>query len=163
MASRSVSTFPFGDVAYLQNQLDRLVQDAFGMRSQTNVATLPIDIFDTGEQLVIQAFVPGLRAEHLDIQVEDSVVTISGQYPHLYDTEEARNHTWYARELRGGRFQRSVAGLRADPPAQRLAIIVIDWRIEPRRFARDNHALGMALIDILCFLAAIENDPARIH
>ena len=36
-------------------------------------------------------------------------MTISGQYPHLYDTEEARNHTWYARELRGGRFQRSVA------------------------------------------------------
>lgn len=109
MVNRSVSPFPFSDVAYLHNQLDRLMQDAFGVRSQTNVATLPIDIFDRGEQLVIQAFVPGLRAEHLDIQVEDGVVTISGEYPQLYDSDDARQYTWYARELRGGRFQRSVS------------------------------------------------------
>jgi HSP20 family protein len=109
MANRNVTTFPFGDVAYLHNQLERLAQDAFGMRAQTSVATLPIDVFDTGDQVVMQAFVPGLRAEHLDIQVEDGVVTISGHYPQLYDTDEARGYTWYSRELRGGRFQRSVA------------------------------------------------------
>jgi HSP20 family protein len=79
------------------------------MRSQTSVTTMPIDVFDKGEQIVVQAFVPGLRAEHLDIQVEDGVVTISGEYPHLYDGEESRGYTWYARELRGGRFQRSIA------------------------------------------------------
>jgi HSP20 family protein len=109
MATRTFTTFPFPDMTYLENQLERLAQEAFGMRSQTSVATLPVDVFDAGEQLVIQAYVPGLRAEHLDVQVEDGVVTISGEFPHLYDNEEARRYTWYARELRGGRFQRSVA------------------------------------------------------
>jgi HSP20 family protein len=103
-----VSTFPFSDVAYLQHQLDRLTQEAFGMRSQASVATLPVDVFDKGDQVVVQAFVPGLRAVHIDIQVEDGVVTISGQFPQLYDPDDARGYTWYARELRGGRFGRSI-------------------------------------------------------
>ena len=108
MSGRMTTINPWGDFAYLQHQLDRLAQDAFGIRSQNSVATLPVDVFDKGEQLVIQAFVPGLRAEHLDIQVEDNVVTISGQFPQLYDAEEGRGYTWYARELRGGRFGRSI-------------------------------------------------------
>ncbi len=109
MVTRNFTTFPWGDFAYLQNQLDRLAQETFGMRSQTSVTTLPVDVFDKGEQIVVQAFVPGLTAEHLDIQVEDGVLTISGQFPQLYDPEEVRNYTWYARELRGGGFQRSIS------------------------------------------------------
>ena len=108
MVSRVMSMSPFGDVAYLQHQLDRLAQEAFGMRSQASVTTLPVDVFDRGEQLVVQAFVPGLRAEHLDIQIEDGVVSISGQFPNLYDADDASGYTWYARELRGGRFGRSI-------------------------------------------------------
>jgi HSP20 family protein len=102
-------TAPLADFQYLQSQLDRLAQDAFGMRAHTSVATLPIDVFDKGEELVVQAYVPGLRAEHLDIQVDNGVLTISGNYPQLYDTDEMRGYTWFARELRGGRFQRSIA------------------------------------------------------
>jgi HSP20 family protein len=108
MPSRTMTLTPWADFAYLQHQLDRLAQDAFGMRSQTSVATLPVDVFDKGEQLVVQAFVPGLRAEHLEIQVEESTVTISGEFPYLYDADEASGYTWYARELRGGRFGRSI-------------------------------------------------------
>jgi HSP20 family protein len=108
MPSRTMTMSPWADFAYLQHQLDRLAQDAFGMRSQSSVATLPVDVFDKGEQLIVQAFVPGLRAEHLDIQVEENTVTISGEFPHLYDVDEARGYTWYARELRGGRFGRSI-------------------------------------------------------
>ena len=108
MPTRTMPMTPFGDVAYLQHQLDRLAQEAFGMRSQTSVATLPVDVYEKDDQLVVQAFVPGLRAEHLDIQIEDGVVSISGQFPTLYDTDEAGGFAWYARELRGGQFRRSI-------------------------------------------------------
>lgn len=108
MLQRS-SSFPFADFAFIENQLDRLAQEALGLRSQTSVTTLPVDVYDTGEDVVIQAFVPGMRAEHLDINIEDGVVTISGQFPQLYDREDAQTWSWYARELRGGRFQRSLS------------------------------------------------------
>lgn len=108
MLQRS-SSFPFADFAFIENQLDRLAQEALGLRSQTSVTTLPVDVYDTGEDVVIQAFVPGMRAEHLDINIEDGVLTISGQFPQLYDHEDAQSWSWYARELRGGRFQRSLS------------------------------------------------------
>ena len=108
MSARASTVFPFGDFLYLQHQLDQLTQDAFGLRQQASVTTLPFDVFDRDEQLVIQAYVPGIRAEHLDVQLEDGVVTIRGQFPRLYDAETSQGHTWYARELRGGRFQRAI-------------------------------------------------------
>lgn len=108
MLQRS-TTFPFADFAFIESQLDRLAQEALGLRSQTSVATLPVDVYDTGEDVVIKAFVPGMRAEHLDINLEEGVLTISGQFPQLYDHEDARAWSWYARELRGGRFQRSIS------------------------------------------------------
>lgn len=107
MLQRTTS-FPFADFAFIENQLDRLAQEALGLRAQTSVMTLPVDVFDTGEDVVIQAFVPGMRAEHLDINLEEGVLTISGQYPQLYDQDDARSWSWYARELRGGRFQRTI-------------------------------------------------------
>lgn len=109
MVNRTMTTFPLADFAWFENQLDRLAQEAFGARAHSSIATLPVDVFDRGDELVVQAFVPGLRAEHLDVQVDNGVVTISGSYPQLYDNEEMRGYTWYARELRGGRFQRSIA------------------------------------------------------
>ena len=42
MPSRTLTMAPWADFAFLQHQLDRLAQDAFGMRSQTSVATLPV-------------------------------------------------------------------------------------------------------------------------
>ena len=53
MPSRTMTLTPWADFAYLQHQLDRLTQDAFGMRSQASVATLPVDVFDKGEQLTV--------------------------------------------------------------------------------------------------------------
>jgi HSP20 family protein len=118
-------TAPFADFQYLQGQLDRLAQEAFGMRAQASVATLPVDVFDKGEELVVQAFVPGLRAEHVDIHVDNGVLTISGNYPQLYDPDETRTYTWFARELRGGRFQRSIT-LPAKVDLERATATVAD-------------------------------------
>jgi HSP20 family protein len=115
----------FADVAFLQNQLDRLAQEAFGARSQASVMTLPVDVFDKGDEIVVSAFVPGLRAEHLDVQIEDGVVTISGSFPQLYDADDARGYTWFTRELRGGRFQR-VFSLPAKVDVEHTTAEIVD-------------------------------------
>lgn len=105
MLSRRVT--PMTDFAYLFEQMDRMAQDALGGGPRGRVATLPVDIYDQGEELIVQAFVPGIHAESLDITIDDGVVTIAGSFPQLYDTEEAANWSWYTRELRSGTFQRS--------------------------------------------------------
>lgn len=105
MYSRRIT--PMTDFAYLFEQMDRMAQDALGNHPRTRVATLPVDIYDQGEELVVQAFVPGIHAESLDITIDDGVLTIAGTFPQLYDSEEAANWSWYTRELRSGSFQRS--------------------------------------------------------
>lgn len=41
---------------------------------------LPVDIRDEGEEYVLNAYVPGLKAEDLNIQVIDDALSIEGQY-----------------------------------------------------------------------------------
>ena len=109
MSKRLMWTSPFADFAYLHDQMDRIAQEMLTRTNASTVATLPVDVFDRGEEIVVQAYVPGVQAEHVNIQVEDGVLTISGSFPQLYDREEAGNWTWHSRELRGGNFQRSLS------------------------------------------------------
>jgi HSP20 family protein len=109
MSKRVVWTSPFADFAYLHDQMDRIAQEMLTRTNSPTVTTLPVDVYDRGEDIIVQAYVPGVRAEHLDIQIDDDVLTISGSFPQLYDQEESGNWTWQVRELRSGNFQRSLS------------------------------------------------------
>ncbi len=109
MSKRVVWSSPFADFAYLHDQMDRIAQEMLSRTSATTVTTLPVDVYDRGDDVIVQAYVPGVRAEHLEIQLDDDVLTISGSFPRLYDQEEASNWTWQVRELRSGNFQRSLS------------------------------------------------------
>ena len=109
MSKRVLWTSPFADFAYLHDQMDRIAQEMLTRTNAPTVTTLPVDVYDRGEDIIVQAYVPGVRAEHLEIQVDDDVLTISGSFPQLYDQEESGNWTWQVRELRSGNFQRSLS------------------------------------------------------
>ena len=109
MSKRVMWTSPFADFAYLHDQMDRIAQEMLTRTNGSTVTTLPVDIFDKGNEIVVMAYVPGVTADHLDIQVDDGVLTISGAFPRLYDSEDASNWTWHTRELRSGQFQRSLS------------------------------------------------------
>lgn len=98
---------PMTDFGYLFDQMDRMAQEVLGGTAQSRVATLPVDVFDRGEELIVRAFVPGVHPDSLDITIDDGVLTIAGHFPELYDSEDASSWTWYNRELRTGKFRRS--------------------------------------------------------
>jgi HSP20 family protein len=60
----------------------------------------PVDVFEKDDRLVFRAEVPGMDREHLDVRVEDGVLTIQGERQE--DTEEM-----YRRERVHGKFTRS--------------------------------------------------------
>jgi HSP20 family protein len=64
-----------------------------------------LNVYEDGDTLVVEAQLPGLKPEDLDINVEQGVLTISGQTT----TEEERKERHYlVREHRTGRFSRSL-------------------------------------------------------
>lgn len=53
-----------------------------GTRAQEQYVRPPVDIYETGEGLVVVADLPGVRREDLKVEVKDDILTIEARAPH---------------------------------------------------------------------------------
>jgi HSP20 family molecular chaperone IbpA len=54
-----------------------------GTRSQEQYMAPPVDIYETAEGLVVNADLPGVAKENMDIRVENYLLTIRGKAAHM--------------------------------------------------------------------------------
>lgn len=66
---------------------------------------LPVDMYQTGDCIVIRALVAGVNPEDLDIAITRDMVTIKG---HREEDQEAPDDDYYHRELFWGAFTRTL-------------------------------------------------------
>ena len=66
---------------------------------------LPVDMYHTGEAIVIRALVAGVAPDDLDIAITRDMVTIKGSRE---EYKEASNEDYYHRELFWGSFSRTL-------------------------------------------------------
>jgi HSP20 family protein len=66
-----------------------------------------IDVFERGNDLVVHADLPGLRQEDVKVNVDQGVLTISGQ--RTQEQSGTQEGGMYHRERSFGSFQRSIA------------------------------------------------------
>ena len=103
---------PTSEFMTLRDAMDRLFDDAFTRpfslvrNGGAAWSALPIDMFQTADDVVVQAAVPGFRPEDVQISVTGDLLTIRGQ---LKQQEEQKDKAWHMREHRLGSFERSVA------------------------------------------------------
>lgn len=69
---------------------------------------LPIDVFATGDDVIVLAAVPGMNSEEISISVEKNVVTLSGAIANSADSGDMQGATWFLHELSHGDFKRSL-------------------------------------------------------
>ena len=99
---------PVGRTLGLRQVMDRLLEDAVLMpRSGDGPGWSgpALDAYEEGDTLIVEAQLPGLKPEDLDISVEQGVLTISGQ---TAAEEERTGRNYLIREHRTGRFSRSL-------------------------------------------------------
>ena|SRR3990172_1564031 len=89
------------------------------LASQPQEHTLGVDIREDENAYVLSALVPGLKAEDLNIQMLEDVVSIEGEYKANNDAEYLLN------ELPGGSFRRSLR-LPAPIEANRVEAKIVD-------------------------------------
>jgi HSP20 family protein len=94
----------------LRQIMDRLVEHAFvpppGPAGQEGGVGGPaLNAYDEGDHVVVEAQLPGMQPEDIDVSVEQGVLTIQGEMKADQEREE-RNYLF--REHRTGRFSRSV-------------------------------------------------------
>ena len=72
---------PYSGASTLQDQVNRLLNQAFGNSSdEASITTWApaVDIYETEHELVVKADLPDVRPEDLDIRVENNILTIRG-------------------------------------------------------------------------------------
>jgi HSP20 family protein len=125
MASAFMSD-PFAFAQAMSQEMDRLF-DTFGGTSQggRNLSTSgsgrslqqqgsrgqsywapPMEVFQRGNEMVVRADLPGVAPDDVQIDVEDGVLTISGE---RRNTNEEQQEGFYRSERSYGAFSRSIA------------------------------------------------------
>ena len=98
---------PAREMMTLREAMDRLFDDAFTRPiSMTGNLSLPaIDMYQTDDELVVKAAVPGVKAGDVQISVTGDVLSIKGE---TRLKEESKDKAWHIREQRWGSFERRI-------------------------------------------------------
>ena len=101
---------PAREMMTLREAMDRLFDDAFtqpfSTRDGWSASTPAVDMYQTDDEIVVRASLPGIKADEVQINVTGDVLTLKGEVKH---EEEKNDRSWHIREQRWGSFQRSVA------------------------------------------------------
>ena len=102
---------PMREMVTLRDAMDRLFDEAFtrpwAMTDGGRLALAPsVDMFETENDVVIKASLPGLKAENVEINVTGEMLTIKGE---TREKSEVKEKAYHIREQRWGSFERSVA------------------------------------------------------
>ena len=110
---------PTREVDSLQSEVNRLFDTFFGGRSANGALRRwvpPMDLVETDDHLVLRADLPGLDSDDVNIEVKDSVLTVSGERK---TEHEERADGFYRVERASGGFSRSMS-LPQDVDAERI-------------------------------------------
>jgi HSP20 family protein len=101
---------PFGEMLTLRQAMDRLFDDDYRpsrwLSGGPDGPALPLDVTTDANRLTIEAALPGIAPEDVDITVENGTVTISGRTAGERTAEEG---AYLLQEIRRGNFSRSVS------------------------------------------------------
>jgi HSP20 family protein len=98
---------PFRDLTALQNEVNRLFTRASGGDAAERQSWTPaIDVVETDDAIVLKAELAGMKPEDIRIEVQDNVLTLSGERRF---EEEVKEDKFYRIERRYGSFSRSLA------------------------------------------------------
>jgi HSP20 family protein len=98
---------PMREMVTLREAMDRLFDDAFtrplGLTDGWRAPA--IDLYQTDDEVVVKAALPGVKADQVQINVTGDLLTIKGE---TKEGSETKDKNYHIREQRWGAFERSV-------------------------------------------------------
>lgn len=105
---RTRTLSPWRELDEMTNRLSRMFDDGASTSTEGRSAWTPaVNVEETRDELVLTAELPGMRQEDVEIELENNVLSLSGQKEETRTEgaeEDRRYHLW---ERRWGGFQRS--------------------------------------------------------
>lgn len=94
---------PFADMRRVQGEMNRLFND-FGTTRRASVYP-PVNFWVGQDSIVMTTELPGLAEDDIELTVQDTVISLRGEFA---DKETGEELAWHRRERPRGRFSRSV-------------------------------------------------------
>ena len=112
MATALTRWDPFAEMSAMRSVMDRLFDQSVGRfpalarnGEELGSGTLGLDVYETGNEFVIKAAIPGVDPKDVEVSVDDDVLTIKGEFQQRDEVDE---DGWHRRELRYGGFHRQL-------------------------------------------------------
>jgi HSP20 family protein len=124
---------PFREMTTLRDEMNRLFTRTIGDQPVAKAAaeatwSPPVDVFDTPDAIVLKAELPGLKVEDVDVELDEHVLTISGERRFEEKADDGRA---YRLERAYGRFARTMT-LPQNVKADEIAATITDGVLEVR-------------------------------
>jgi len=104
MATGMVKRDPFAELGELRTRIDRMFGD---LTDSSQRGWRPaVDVERDNGNLVLRADIPGITPEEVKIEVEDDILTVSGEHEERKENTDKR---YVRRERHYGAFSRSMA------------------------------------------------------
>lgn len=125
---------PFTDIRRLQAEMNRLFEDTGSLR--TARVYPPVNVWLGDNSVVVDAEMPGLSHDDIELTVQDDSLTIRGERPLAAGDNEV---AWHRRERATGSFARTVElPFRVDPDTVEARFSNGVLAIEMQRPERDR-------------------------
>jgi HSP20 family protein len=101
---------PFREALTLRNAMDRLFEDSFELPAgvwidEVGGRVLPVDVYQTDENMVLKASLPGFKPEEVEISLTGDTLTIKGEHQ---EQEEVKEENYLVKERRYGVYSRTM-------------------------------------------------------
>ena len=105
---------PFGDRAIGRFFDESIVRPGFGWMAPVSAANLAIDMYETKDDVMVRAALPGVKPEQVEVTITGDALTIRGESK---EENEVKEENYVRKERRYGSFSRCVtlpSGVKAD-------------------------------------------------
>jgi HSP20 family protein len=96
---------PFREIASLQSDLSRFLNSTLRESGNGGQWVPAVDVWETDDEIVYAFDLPGIPEDKIAVELEDNVLTVSGQRER---TETKQDDRYYRYERHFGEFSRSV-------------------------------------------------------
>lgn len=99
---------PFREMMSLRDAMDRLFSESFTRgfgEFGTMGGMVPMDVYDKEDNIVVEADLPGVKPENLDVSVSGNILTLKAR---SQAEREVKGMNYHMQERRQGMFYRSI-------------------------------------------------------
>jgi len=100
---------PANEVTSLTNAINRLFADSFGgadWPASQSSRQMAVNLKETKDAYMVEAMLPGVKPEDVDVQINNGMLTIKGEYK---QQEEKEDEGYICKECYEGSFYRQIS------------------------------------------------------